>query len=36
VGWINGWSTMARVYDELAVSVRLLLPDEVTERRTSA
>jgi hypothetical protein len=23
VGWINGWSTMARVYDELAVSVRL-------------
>ncbi len=26
VGWINGWSTMARVYDELAVSVRLLLP----------
>jgi hypothetical protein len=27
VGWVNGWSTMARVYDELAVSVRLLLPD---------
>jgi AcrR family transcriptional regulator len=26
VGWINGWSTMTRVYDELAVSVRLLLP----------
>jgi AcrR family transcriptional regulator len=26
VGWINGWSTMARVHDELAVSVRLLLP----------
>jgi AcrR family transcriptional regulator len=30
VGWINGWSTMARVYDELAVSVRLLLPPSVT------
>ena len=29
VGWINGWSTMARVYDELAVSVRLLLPTGV-------
>ena len=29
VGWINGWSTMARVYDELAVSVRLLLPTPV-------
>jgi hypothetical protein len=36
VGWINGWSTMNRVYDELAVSVRLLLPDELVERRTSA
>jgi hypothetical protein len=31
VGWINGWSTMTRVYDELAVSVRLLLPDELSE-----
>jgi AcrR family transcriptional regulator len=29
VGWINGWSTMARVHDELAVSVRLLLPATV-------
>jgi TetR/AcrR family transcriptional regulator, cholesterol catabolism regulator len=29
VGWINGWSTMARVHDELAVSVRLLLPAAV-------
>jgi AcrR family transcriptional regulator len=29
VGWINGWSTMARVYDELAVAVRLLLPEPV-------
>jgi AcrR family transcriptional regulator len=29
VGWINGWSTMARVYDELAVSIRLLLPTGV-------
>ena len=26
VGWINGWSTMARVHDELAVAVGLLLP----------
>ena len=31
VGWINGWSTMARVYDELAVSVRLLLPDDISQ-----
>jgi AcrR family transcriptional regulator len=30
VGWINGWSTIAGVYDELAVSVRLLLPDGLT------
>jgi hypothetical protein len=29
-GWINGWSTMDRVHDELAVSVRLLLPDELS------
>src|SRR6202041_2980938 len=36
VGWINGWSTMARVYDELAVSVRLLLPDQLVERSTPA
>jgi AcrR family transcriptional regulator len=26
VGWINGWSTMARVYSELSVAVSLLLP----------
>jgi AcrR family transcriptional regulator len=26
VGWINGWSTMARVYGELAIAVGLLLP----------
>ena len=32
VGWINGWSTMARVYDELAVSVRLLLSDRAWPR----
>ncbi len=30
VGWVNGWSTMARVYDELAVAVRLLLPADLT------
>jgi len=27
VGWVNGWSDMTRVRDELAVAVRLLLPD---------
>lgn len=26
VGWINGWSTMARVFGELSVAVGLLLP----------
>ena len=31
VGWVNGWSTMARVYDELAVAVRLLLPADLTD-----
>ena len=30
VGWINGWSTIAEVYEELAVCVRLLLPDGLT------
>jgi TetR/AcrR family transcriptional regulator, cholesterol catabolism regulator len=29
VGWINGWSTMSRVYDELAVAVSLLLPPDL-------
>src|SRR6202035_4055532 len=28
VGWVNGWSDMTRVGDELAVAVRLLRPDE--------
>ncbi|MGH9029308.1 MAG: TetR family transcriptional regulator [Acidimicrobiales bacterium] len=28
VGWINGWSDMTRVRDELAVAVRLLLPSD--------
>ncbi len=32
VGWINGWSTMARVYDELAVAVGLLLPKDLQDR----
>jgi AcrR family transcriptional regulator len=27
VGWVNGWSDMNRVGDELAVAVRLLLPN---------
>ena len=29
VGWINGWSTMSRVHDELAVAVGLLLPPDL-------
>ncbi len=29
VGWVNGWSDMDRVHDELAVAVRLLLPGKV-------
>jgi AcrR family transcriptional regulator len=29
VGWVNGWSNMSRVHDELAVAVGLLLPAEV-------
>jgi len=29
VGWLNGWSDMTRVRDELAVAVRLLLPDGI-------
>ncbi|HMD44734.1 MAG TPA: TetR family transcriptional regulator [Acidimicrobiales bacterium] len=29
VGWVNGWSTVSRVYDELAVAVGLLLPGEL-------
>jgi TetR/AcrR family transcriptional regulator, cholesterol catabolism regulator len=27
VGWVNGWSDMSRVGDELAVAVHLLLPN---------
>jgi AcrR family transcriptional regulator len=27
VGWVNGWSDMDRVRDELAIAVRLLLPN---------
>jgi AcrR family transcriptional regulator len=29
VGWINGWSTIGRVYDELCVAVDLLLSSRV-------
>lgn len=29
VGWVNGWSNMARVHDELVVAVGLLLPAEI-------
>jgi TetR/AcrR family transcriptional regulator, cholesterol catabolism regulator len=28
VGWVNGWSNMSRVHDELAVGVGLLLPSD--------
>ena len=28
VGWVNGWSNMSRVHDELAVAVGLLLPSD--------
>jgi len=29
MGWVNGWSDMTRVRDELAIAVRLLLPDDM-------
>ncbi len=29
VGWISGWSTVSRVYDELTVAVALLLPESL-------
>ncbi len=29
VGWVNGWSSMSRVHDELAVAIGLLLPTAV-------
>ncbi|HXW38079.1 MAG TPA: TetR family transcriptional regulator [Acidimicrobiales bacterium] len=29
VGWVNGWSEMRRVHDELSVAVGLLLPGEI-------
>jgi AcrR family transcriptional regulator len=29
VGWVNGWSSMTRVHDELVVAVGLLLPADV-------
>ena len=28
-GWVNGWSPMSRVYDELTVAVGLLLPPDL-------
>lgn len=34
VGWINGWSTMGRVFDELSVAVGLLLPAKATGEPT--
>jgi TetR/AcrR family transcriptional regulator, cholesterol catabolism regulator len=33
VGWINGWSDMTRVRDELAIAVRLLLPNGMVPSR---
>ncbi|MHB1518344.1 MAG: TetR family transcriptional regulator [Acidimicrobiales bacterium] len=29
VGWVNGWSNMNRVHDELVVAIGLLLPSDV-------
>jgi AcrR family transcriptional regulator len=29
VGWVNGWSNMSRVHDELVVAVELLLPANI-------
>jgi hypothetical protein len=28
-GWVNGWSDMSRVHNELVVAVGLLLPSEI-------
>jgi AcrR family transcriptional regulator len=36
VGWVNGWSDMDRVRDELAVAVHLLLPDSLVPNGQSA
>jgi AcrR family transcriptional regulator len=36
VGWVNGWSDMDRVRDELAVAVHLLLPDSLVPNGRSA
>ncbi len=36
VGWVNGWSDMDRVRDELAVAVRLLLPNGLVPNGKSA
>ena len=30
VGWINGWSSVTRVHDELAIAVDLLLPSDLS------
>ncbi len=29
VGWVNGWSNMSRVHDELVVAVGFLLPADI-------
>ncbi|MDE3087290.1 MAG: TetR family transcriptional regulator [Acidobacteriota bacterium] len=36
VGWVNGWSDMTRVRDELATAVRLLLPDDLVPVSSSS
>src|SRR5579864_7780044 len=36
VGWVNGWSDMNRVRDELALAVRLLLPEGLPSAAAAA
>jgi AcrR family transcriptional regulator len=36
VGWVNGWSDMTRVHDELSVAVGLLLPVQTYPTAVSA
>ena len=35
VGWVNGWSNMGRVHDELVVAIGLLLPTDIYARGLS-
>jgi hypothetical protein len=36
VGWVNGWSNMGRVHDELVVAIGLLLPSDIHTGALSA